>query len=96
MGVFGARCADEDALPANTLVLAAPDGALHRYRKIHPFSYSGEHERYQAGDVFLSLDVDGVRCSFFVLRPALRRRVLAAGAGTDCYVVPANWARGAP
>ena len=92
---FGAKRA-EDALPANTLVLAAPDGALHRYRKIHPFSYSGEHERYQAGDVFLSLDVDGVRCSFFVcydLRFADEFWQLAPG--TDCYVVPANWP-GAP
>ena len=65
---------------------------LHRYRKIHPFSYSGEHERYQAGDVFLSLDVDGVRCSFFVcydLRFADEFWQLAPG--TDCYVVPANW-----
>jgi len=28
-----------DSLPSNTLLLAAPDGALTRYRKIHPFSY---------------------------------------------------------
>ena len=83
---------DPDALPANTLVLAAPDGALHRYRKIHPFRYSGEHERYRAGDAFLTVDVEGVRCSFFVcydLRFADEFWPLAHA--TDCFVVPANW-----
>ena len=39
-----------DERPSNTLVLAAPDGATHRYRKIHPFTYGGEHEQYAAGD----------------------------------------------
>jgi predicted amidohydrolase len=83
---------DDAALPANTLVLASPVGALHRYRKIHPFSYSGEHERYRAGDAFLTVDVDGVRCSFFVcydLRFADEFWQLASR--TDCFVVPANW-----
>ena len=32
-----------DTLPSNTFLLAAPDGAITRYRKIHPFSYGGEH-----------------------------------------------------
>ncbi|MET0628608.1 MAG: carbon-nitrogen family hydrolase [Acidimicrobiia bacterium] len=78
--------------PANTLVLAAPDGAVHRYRKIHPFSYSGEHEHYRAGDAFVTVAVDGVRCSLFVcydLRFADEFWALAPD--TDCYLVPANW-----
>ncbi|HEX5588082.1 MAG TPA: carbon-nitrogen family hydrolase [Acidimicrobiia bacterium] len=79
-------------LPANTLVLAAPGGKVFRYRKIHPFSYSGEHERYRAGDEFVTVDVEGVRCSLFVcydLRFA--DEFWAVAPGTDCYVVPANW-----
>jgi predicted amidohydrolase len=78
--------------PSNTFVLAAPDGAVHRYRKIHPFTYSGEHERYDAGDAFTTVDVDGVRCSLFVcydLRFADEFWSLAEA--TDCYLVPANW-----
>ena len=78
--------------PFNQLVLAAPDGALHRYAKIHPFGYGAEHEHYAAGDAFLTVDVDGVRCSFFVcydLRFADEFWPLAPE--TDCYVVPANW-----
>ena len=83
---------DAASLPANTLVLASPAGVVHRYRKIHPFSYSGEHERYRAGHAFLTVDVDGVRCSFFVcydLRFADEFWQLAPQ--TDCFVVPANW-----
>ena len=73
-------------------MLAAPDGTVHRYRKIHPFSYSGEHERFDAGDGFVTVDVDGVRCSLFVcydLRFADEFWALAPD--TDCYLVPANW-----
>ena len=80
--------------PFNQLVLAAPDGAVHRYAKIHPFGYGAEHEHYAAGDTFLTVDVEGVRCSFFVcydLRFADEFWPLAPA--TDCYVVPANWPR---
>jgi predicted amidohydrolase len=82
----------DDPLPCNQLVVAAPDGALHRYAKIHPFTFGREHEHYRAGDRFLTLDIDGVRCSFFVcydLRFADEFWALARE--TDCYVVPANW-----
>jgi predicted amidohydrolase len=78
--------------PFNQLVLAAPDGAVHRYAKIHPFGYGAEHENYAAGDSFLTVDVEGVRCSFFIcydLRFADEFWPLALD--TDCYVVPANW-----
>ena len=78
--------------PYNQLVLAAPDGTVHRYAKIHPFRYGREHLHYDAGDRFLTVDIDGVRCSFFVcydLRFADEFWALAPA--TDCYVVPANW-----
>jgi predicted amidohydrolase len=78
--------------PANTLVLAAPDGARYRYQKIHPFSYGGEHEHYSSGDAHVTVDVEGVRCSLFVcydLRFADEFWALAQR--TDCYVVVANW-----
>ena len=80
--------------PFNQLVLAAPDGAVHRYAKIHPFGYGAEHEHYAAGDSFLTVNVESVRCSFFVcydLRFADEFWPLAPE--TDCYVVPANWPR---
>ena len=78
--------------PRNVLVLAAPDGTTHRYAKIHPFTYSGEHEHYDAGDTLVTVDVDGLRVSLFVcydLRFADEFWALAPA--TDLYVVPANW-----
>ena len=83
---------EEDNRPFNQLVLASPTGEVHRYAKIHPFTYGREDEHYAAGDRFLTVDVEGVRCSFFVcydLRFADEFWALALE--TDCYVVPANW-----
>jgi predicted amidohydrolase len=78
--------------PVNRLVLAGPEGSLDHYDKIHPFSYGHEDEHYAAGDAFLTVDVEGTRCSFFVcydLRFA--DEFWAVAPGTDCYVVVANW-----
>jgi len=78
--------------PANVLVLAAPDGTMHRYAKLHPFSYAGEHEQYRAGDRTLTVDIEGVRVSFFVCYDLRFADVFwALARDTDCYVVPANW-----
>lgn len=82
----------EDRRPANTFVLAAPDGTLHRYRKIHRFSYGGEDDHYRPGQTFSTVDIGGVRVSQFVcydLRFADEFWHLAAD--TDVFLVPANW-----
>jgi predicted amidohydrolase len=84
--------ADGASLPANMLVLAAPDGTLHSYAKIHPFTYAREQEHFTAGDQHVTVDVEGVRVSLFVcydLRFADEFWPLAPD--TDCYVVPGNW-----
>lgn len=76
----------------NNAVVAAPDGTVSRYAKIHPFSYAGEHERYAAGQKHLTVEVDGLRVTVFVcydLRFA--DEFWERAADTDCYVVPANW-----
>lgn len=76
----------------NNAVIAGPDGLRGRYPKIHPFSYAGEHERYAAGDSYVTVEVDGLRVSVFIcydLRFADEFWVRALD--TDVYVVPANW-----
>jgi predicted amidohydrolase len=83
---------NEDSRAFNQLVLASPAGDVDRYAKIHPFTYGREDEHYAAGDSSLTVDVEGVRCSFFVcydLRFADEFWALALD--TDCYVIPANW-----
>jgi predicted amidohydrolase len=81
-----------DERPFNTLVLAAPDGTQHRYRKIHPFTYGGETKHFRTGDQFVTVDVEGLRVTLFVcydLRFADEFWQLAND--TDVYLVPANW-----
>jgi predicted amidohydrolase len=82
----------DDQRPSNVLVLASPDGSSHRYRKIHPFSHAGEEQYVRAGTDFVTVDVDGLRCSLFVcydLRFADEFWSLAGR--TDAYLVVANW-----
>lgn len=76
----------------NNAIVAAPDGSVRRYPKIHPFTYAHEHEHYSAGSDFLTVTVDSLRMSVFVcydLRFADEFWTLAPD--TDLYVVPANW-----
>jgi len=78
--------------PYNQLVLASPTGAVHRYAKIHPFTYAREQEHYRAGAEHVTIDIEGVRVTLFVcydLRFADEFWVRAHD--TDCYIVVANW-----
>jgi predicted amidohydrolase len=90
-GSLPVRLPDHDR-PVNCFTLAAPDGAVHRYAKIHSFSHAGEHDHYAAGREHVTVDVDGCRCTLFVcydLRFA--DEFWATAPTTDCYLVVANW-----
>src|SRR5439155_72184 len=50
----------DGARAVNRFLLAGPNGEMERYDKIHPFSYSGEHEHYAAGTERVTFDVEGV------------------------------------
>ena len=82
----------DDQRPFNSFVIASPDGVVHRYRKIHPFTYGGEHKHFRAGDELFTIEIEGLRVSPLVcydLRFADEFWQLAAQ--TDLYLVPANW-----
>jgi predicted amidohydrolase len=82
----------DDRRPYNSFVLAGPDGTVHRYRKVHPFSFGGEEKHFRAGSDLVTVDVEGLRVSLFVcydLRFADEFWQLARD--TDVYLVPANW-----
>jgi predicted amidohydrolase len=84
-----------DRRPANSFVLAGPDGTVHRYHKIHPFTFGGEDAHFRAGDRLVQVVIDGVRVTPFVcydLRFADEFWGLATT--TDLYLVPANWPEG--
>ncbi len=83
--------ADDGDLPYNSFVLAGPDGEAHRYRKLHPFTHGGEHERFRAGDGPVTVTVGGLRITPFVCYDLRFADVFwAAAADTDVYLVTAN------
>jgi predicted amidohydrolase len=84
--------AEGEELPYNSFVLAAPDGTTHRYRKLHPFTHAGEHERFRAGEKQVSVQVGGLRITPFICYDLRFADVFwRAAPDTDVYLVPANW-----
>jgi predicted amidohydrolase len=84
--------AADGELPYNSLVLAGPDGTVHRYRKLHPFTHAGEHERFRAGEKPATLRVGDLRVTPFICYDLRFANVFwEAAPQTDVYLVPANW-----
>lgn len=82
----------DDQRPSNVFVLAGPDGTIHRYRKIHPFSHADEEKYVRAGTEFVTVEVGGLRLSLFVCYDLRFADEFWATAGnTDVYLVVANW-----
>jgi predicted amidohydrolase len=83
---------EDGPLPYNTFVVAGPAGEVHRYRKIHPFTYGGERDAFAAGSDVITVEIDGVRVTPFVCYDLRFADVFwQAAAVTDLYVVSANW-----
>ncbi|WP_231486803.1 nitrilase-related carbon-nitrogen hydrolase [Candidatus Blastococcus massiliensis] len=79
-------------LPYNSFVLAGPDGTVHRYRKLHPFTHGGEHERFRAGDGPVTVTIGGLRITPFICYDLRFADVFWRSAPeTDVYLVTANW-----
>ena len=84
--------APDGELPYNSFVLAGPDGTVHRYRKLHPFTHGGEHERFRAGEKPVTVEVGGLRVTPFVCYDLRFADVFwHAALDTDVYLVTANW-----
>ncbi|MGR6966730.1 nitrilase-related carbon-nitrogen hydrolase [Geodermatophilus sp. URMC 61] len=84
--------APDGDLPYNSFVLADPDGTVHRYRKLHPFTHGGEHERFRAGEKPVTVEVGGLRVTPFICYDLRFADVFwSAALDTDVYLVTANW-----
>ncbi|WP_448626201.1 carbon-nitrogen family hydrolase [Geodermatophilus sp. URMC 64] len=84
--------AADGELPYNSFVLAGPDGTAHRYRKLHPFTHAGEHERFRAGEKPTTVEIGGLRITPFICYDLRFANVFwDAALATDVYLVPANW-----
>ena len=82
----------EPSRPRNVLVVAGPGGERHEYAKLHPFTFAGEHEHYDAGGTRVTLTIEGLRITLFIcydLRFA--DEFWQTATQTDAYVVVANW-----
>jgi predicted amidohydrolase len=83
---------DDAQLPYNSFVLAAPDGTTYRYRKLHPFTHAGEHERFRAGEESVTVQIGDLRITPFICYDLRFADVFwKAAPETDVYLVPANW-----
>ncbi|MGY1724053.1 nitrilase-related carbon-nitrogen hydrolase [Blastococcus sp. SYSU DS0533] len=88
----GGEGGGDGELPYNSFVLAGPDGTTHRYRKLHPFTHGGEHERFRAGDGPVTVTIGGLRITPFICYDLRFADVFwHAALETDLYVVVANW-----
>ena len=78
--------------PRNVMVLAGPSGEQTHYAKMHPFTFAGEHEHYDAGTQHVRAVVGGLRVTLFVCYDLRFADEFWANAeDTDCYIVVANW-----
>ncbi len=78
--------------PRNEMVLAGPGGERVRYAKMHPFTFAGEHEHYDAGSTHVRAVVGDLRVTLFVCYDLRFADEFWANAhDTDCYIVVANW-----
>ena len=80
--------------PRNNLAIYSPEGLQGEYAKLNLFTPTREDARYEPGDGDLTVELSGVRCSFFIcfdLRFPMVFNSIAKD--TDLFVVIANWPR---
>ena len=83
-----------DGRGCNVAVAMDPSGTrIAEYTKIHPFSYGGEDERYQAGDAVASFGWNGLQVCPLICYDLRFPEVFRAGAGlgAELFCVIANW-----
>ena len=90
----GLGVAHENGKGRNLAVALDPTGArITEYSKIHPFTYGGEAECYEAGDSVTSFNWNGLRVCPLICYDLRFPEVFRAGAGmgAELFCVIANW-----
>ncbi|MEM7180412.1 MAG: nitrilase-related carbon-nitrogen hydrolase [Spirochaetota bacterium] len=79
--------------PFNTFSLVEPNsGRIHRYQKMHPFTYAGEHKFFTAGKELITFNYNGWNISPLICYDLRFPEAFRKSAGeTDLYIVVANW-----
>jgi len=91
--VLGGYAEPFDSRPRNAAALFDPSGTgVLDYHKIHPFSFGGEDKHFAGGTRVLTADVEGVFVTPLICYDLrFPEPFRAAAAGTDLFVVIANW-----
>lgn len=67
-------------------------GIVSDYAKIHPFSYSGEDEKFQGGDKVVTFRMGGITFAGFICYDLRFPEIFQTASKTaDVILVPANW-----
>ncbi|MBO5144925.1 MAG: carbon-nitrogen family hydrolase [Lachnospiraceae bacterium] len=65
---------------------------LSDYAKLHPFSYSGEDEKFQGGSAITYFQLKGMECSSFICYDLRFPEIFQqASKSAQVILVPANW-----
>lgn len=65
---------------------------LSDYTKIHPFSYSGEDEKFEGGEEIRYFELNGIRFSSFICYDLRFPEIFQiASKNADVIILPANW-----
>lgn len=81
--------------PVNRFVCAFPDGRTVGYEKVHPFSFAGEDDHYDAGSCVVTFSWEDVAITPFVCYDLRFADMFwAVARETDCFVVVSNWPAG--
>jgi len=92
--VVGGNMIKPDDRGRNLAIVASPDGnVIGKYEKLHPFSFSGEHNHYRGGDHLTHFQWNGATVSPLIcydLRFPEAFRIATRG-GAEIFIVIANW-----
>lgn len=82
-----------DKMGSNKYIIMSREGkCLTKYTKIHPFSYSGEDDKYHKGDKILTCEIDGFKIAPFICYDLRFPEIFQiASKEAQIITIAANW-----
>ncbi len=82
-----------DKMGSNKYIIMSREGkCLIKYTKIHPFSYSGENDKYHKGNKIFTCEIDGFKIAPFICYDLRFPEIFQiASKETQIITIAANW-----
>ncbi len=93
VAIAGGVAIEERGEYFNRLYVVRRDGSYESYNKRHLFTFSGEHEHYNAGDKRVVVEVDGVRVLLLICYDLRFPVWIRNRSDYDMILCVANWPR---